>query len=207
MICRRRCPDFGPLLGSESDAPADLHATGCLWCASRSLSSITNLGVWLTTVYLFKRGTFSMQCQGKLKLNITLGHIDFQVWTNKCAAETLATLLIKEANWRPFASWPQVNDQKAISVSWKQHTWPSVYNKPPAFPPIQCDAFLCVPHITYYILPEDKTPKLGTDRRAGENYHWKTWAQVLPWMWKVKLVNVCRLMWMKLECRSTKSFK
>lgn len=32
---------------------------------------------------LFKR------CQGKLKLNITLGHIDFQAWTNKCAAETL----------------------------------------------------------------------------------------------------------------------
>lgn len=30
------------------------------------------------------------RCQGKLKLNITLGHIDFQAWTNKCAAETLA---------------------------------------------------------------------------------------------------------------------
>lgn len=95
------------------------------WCSGRlTRNRLFVMCVTLTFKYyefgclvdhrLFKRGTFSMQCQGKLKLNITLGHIDFQVWTNKCAAEALATLLIKEANWRPFASWPQVNDQKAI---------------------------------------------------------------------------------------------
>lgn len=85
VICRRRRPDSGPLLGSESDAPADLHATGC----SVLTFEYYDFGC-LVDRCLFKRGTFSMQCQGKLKLNVTLGHVDFQVWTNKCAAETLA---------------------------------------------------------------------------------------------------------------------
>lgn len=102
-----------------------------------------------------------------------------------------ATLLIKEANCCPFVSWPQVNDQKAISVSWKQHTWPSVYNKPPAFPPTQRDTFLCVLHITYYIL---HTPR-GQDTQTG---NWPTGR------WKLPLENMSTSSTLSVKSRTGK---
>lgn len=98
---RRGCPDFGPLLGSESDALASQNITGCFCSASRRLSPITGLGSLLTSISI---------------------KLDFL-----CIKTTPATkqYYIKKQIEPHFQIWG-VSD---ILKSWKQHTRSSAHNK------------------------------------------------------------------------------